>query len=82
MKKLVWARRDQFVRNAIGQMLTYALGRELDYDDEGQITRIKVTADKGGDKFSSLVLGIVNSYPFQYRRNADILPKTAAAQSP
>ena len=44
MKKLVWARRDQFVRNAIGQMLTYALGRELDYDDEGQITRIKVTA--------------------------------------
>ena len=71
LKKLVWARRDQFVRNAIGQMLTYALGRELDYYDEGQITRIKAVADKSGDKLSALVFGIVQSYPFQYRRNAE-----------
>ena len=71
LKKLVWARRDLFVRNTIGQMLTYALGRELDYYDEGQITRIKATADKSGGKLSALVLGIVQSYPFQYRRNAE-----------
>ncbi len=76
LKKLVWARRDQFVRNVIGQMLTYALGRELDYYDEGQITRIKTAADKSGDKLSALVLGIVQSYPFQYRRNAE--PAVAA----
>ena len=52
-------------------MLTYALGRELDYYDEGQITRIKTAADQSGGKLSALVLGIVQSYPFQYRRNAD-----------
>ena len=71
LKKLVWTRRDQFIRNTIGQMLSYALGRELDYYDEGQITRIKAAADKGGDKLSDVVLGIINSYPFQYRRNAE-----------
>ena len=71
LRKVVWARRDEFVRNAVAQMLTYALGRELDYYDEGQITRIKTAADKNGDKLSALVLGIVQSYPFQYRRNAE-----------
>lgn len=73
LKKIIWARRDQFTRNLIGQMLGYALGRELDYFDEGQITRIKTALDQGGDKFSTLVLGIVNSYPFQFRRNAEAL---------
>ena len=58
-------------------MLAYALGRELDYYDEGQITRIKAGADKSGDKFSALILGIVNSYPFQYRRNADPQPDSS-----
>ena len=81
LKKVVWARRDQFVRNIIGQMLAYALGRELDYYDEGQITRIKLGADKSGDKFSALILGLVNSYPFQYRRNSDPQPDSSAKRS-
>ncbi len=85
LRLILWQRRDQFVRNAVGQMLTYALGRELDYFDEGQITRIKTAADQNGDRLSSIVLGIVKSYPFQYRRNAqpvaDNLPKTASNQT-
>jgi hypothetical protein len=71
LKKLVWSRRDVFIRNTIGQMLGYALGRELDYYDEGQITRIKAAADKSGGKFSALVLAIVSSYPFQNRRTIE-----------
>ena len=81
LKKLLWTRRSEFVRNSVTQMLTYALGRELDYYDEGQITRIQAAADKDGDKFSAVVLGIVNSYPFQYRRNADLLPDSPAKKT-
>ena len=83
LKKIIWARRDEFTRNLIGQMLSYALGRELDYFDEGQITKIKTAMDQGGSKFSTLVTGIVQSYPFQYRRNAEPqpdAPKSASAK--
>ena len=78
LKKVIWARRDQFLRNVIGQLLAYALGRELDYYDEGQITRIKTAADQEGDRLSALVLGVVQSYPFQYRRLAEPGKSTAA----
>jgi hypothetical protein len=71
LKQILWERRDQFVRNLTGQMLSYALGRELEYYDEGQITRIQAAADKDGTRYSSLVLAIAQSYPFQYRRSAE-----------
>ena len=71
LRAILWTRRDQFVRNVIGQMLAYSLGRELDYYDEGQITRIKTAADQRGDQFSAVVLGIANSYPFQNRRTIE-----------
>ncbi len=71
LKKLVWSRRDAFLRNTTSQMLSYALGRELDYYDQGQVTLIQSAANKGGGKFSALVLGIVSSYPFQNRRNTE-----------
>ena len=71
LKKIVWDRRDQFTRNLIGQMLTYALGRELEYFDEFQIARIQADLERSGGRFSTLVLGVATSYPFQYRRNAE-----------
>jgi hypothetical protein len=51
-------------------MLAYALGRELDYYDESQITNIKTRADQSGARFSDLVLGVVTSHPFQSRRES------------
>lgn len=71
LKKIVWDRRDQFTRNLIGQMLTYALGRELEYFDEFQIAQIQADLERSGGRFSTLVLGVATSYPFQYRRNAE-----------
>ncbi|MFT5408434.1 MAG: hypothetical protein ACI9NC_001143 [Verrucomicrobiales bacterium] len=72
LRQILWARRDQFVRNLVGQMLRYALGRELKYFDEGQITHIQAAVAKDGTKFSAIVLAIAQSYPFQYRRNAEL----------
>jgi hypothetical protein len=71
LRKVLWDRRGEFVRNLIGQTLTFALGRDLDYYDEGQISRIKTAMEKEENRFSSLILGVVNSYPFQHRRNAE-----------
>jgi hypothetical protein len=44
----------------------------VDYFDEGQISKIKGAMDQNEERFSSLILGVVNSYPFQYRRNAEL----------
>ncbi len=72
LKQVIWTRRDEFVRNLVGQTLTFALGRDVDYFDEGQISKIKKAMEKDDNRFSSLILGVVNSYPFQYRRNAEL----------
>ena len=58
---------DVFVRTMTEKMLTYALGRGLDYHDMPAVRSI-VRRRPGNDyRFSSLVLGIVNSVPFQMR---------------
>jgi mono/diheme cytochrome c family protein len=80
LKQVIWKRRDEFVRNLIGETLAFALGREVDYFDEGQISRIKLGMEKDDLRFSSLILGVVNSYPFQYRRNAESKTAQATAQ--
>ena len=67
LKKLLLDREDQFLRNVSEQMLTYALGRALeDYD---QPTVIKIREElKQDNRFSTLVMGVVKSFPFQHRR--------------
>jgi hypothetical protein len=45
--------------------MTYALGRGVEYQDMPLVRGIARDAHKSGDKFSSLVLGVVKSKPFQ-----------------
>jgi hypothetical protein len=47
--------------------MTYALGRGVEYFDMPTIRSIVRDADKNQDKFSSIVMGIVKSAPFQMR---------------
>ena len=49
------------------KMMTYGLGRGVEYYDMPVIRSIVRDADKNHDKFSSIVLGIVKSAPFQTR---------------
>ena len=51
--------------------MTYALGRGVEYFDMPVIRSIVRDADKNQDKFSSIVLGIVKSPPFQMRVKMD-----------
>jgi mono/diheme cytochrome c family protein len=70
LKKIVHAHEEDFVRNMTGNMLVYALGRELDYYDDCVVKEIETAMAGDGYKFSALIGGIVKSYPFQYRKTA------------
>ncbi|MGI9110514.1 MAG: DUF1592 domain-containing protein [Opitutales bacterium] len=56
------------VRNLSTKLLTYGLGRGLDYYDGPAIDKITESAMKSGNRFSALVLGVVMSDPFRLRR--------------
>jgi hypothetical protein len=71
LKKVVLSRRDQFVECLAGKMLTYALGRGLESYDQPAVRSIRRAVASEDFRFSSLVLGIVNSVPFQMRRSPD-----------
>jgi hypothetical protein len=58
---------DQFLRTVTGKLLTYALGRGVQYYDMPVVRRIVREAALDNYRFSSLVLGVVKSAPFQMR---------------
>lgn len=71
LKQIILKQQDTFTHNVIEQTLIYALGRELDYFDEAPVRKIQADLQQQGHKFSTLILGIVQSYPFQYRKNTE-----------
>jgi hypothetical protein len=79
LREVLWERRDQFLRNLVGETLAYALGRKLDYFDEPQIARIVAALHADGFKFSTLISGVISSYPFQHRRASDAQSPTKTA---
>lgn len=68
LKSILKAQPDRFTETLTRKMLMYALGRGLEPSDAGAVNEIvrKVAADNY--RMSSLILGIVNSQPFQKRR--------------
>jgi hypothetical protein len=56
---------DQFVRVVTEKLLTYALGRGVEYEDMPIVRAIVGESEASGYRFSSLVLGIVKSPAFQ-----------------
>ena len=57
----------QFVRMFIEKMMTYALGRGLEYTDMPTVRAIARDAGKDGNRFSAIVLGVVRSAQFRMR---------------
>ena len=81
LKQAILGRSDQFVRTLTGKLLTYALGRAMEYYDAPAIRMIERTAAGDDYRFSSLILGIVQSTPFQMRRPpSDDAPSIVASR--
>jgi hypothetical protein len=59
---------DAFIRTFTEKLLTYALGRGVEYYDMPTVRAIDREAASQGNRFSSFILGIVRSTPFQMRR--------------
>jgi hypothetical protein len=66
LRRAIVKRPDVFVGAMTEKLLTYALGRGLDYHDMPAVRAIARQAGAHDYRFSSLVLGIVTSTPFQY----------------
>lgn len=64
--------RDDFVATAAEKMLTYALGRGVEYYDKPSIRSIARRAARDGYRLSDLVTGVVTSTPFRMRRTRDL----------
>jgi Protein of unknown function (DUF1592)/Protein of unknown function (DUF1588)/Protein of unknown function (DUF1585)/Protein of unknown function (DUF1595) len=62
-------RPELFVTTVAEKLMTYALGRGVEYYDAPSIRSITREASNSDYRFSSLVSGIVNSAPFQMRRS-------------
>ena len=77
-RTLVTKHRLDFYRCLTEKLLTYALGRGLEYYDVDAVDRIVDRLDKGNGRFSALLMGVIESAPFQKRRN----PGALAEQEP
>jgi len=60
----------QFLRSITEKLMTYALGRRVQYYDMPAVRAIVRDAGKQNDRFSSIVISIVKSPEFQMRRKA------------
>jgi mono/diheme cytochrome c family protein len=67
LRQALVSQREIFVGVLTEKMLTYALGRGLEYYDMPAVRRIVQDSRNNNFRFSSLVMGIVRSTPFQMR---------------
>jgi mono/diheme cytochrome c family protein len=81
LEKALLNRPQLFAGTLTENLLTFALGRGVEYYDAPAVRKIVGDADKEDYRFSSLILGIVKSVPFQMRRaeiNETSVPRTIA----
>jgi len=67
LRKAVLSRSDAFMSIAARKLLTYGLGRPLSYQDMPTVRTIVRRASADKNRFSSLILGVIESAPFQMR---------------
>jgi mono/diheme cytochrome c family protein len=67
LEEALLSRPEMFATTLTEQLMTFALGRGVDYYDAPAVRKIVRDTEKDGYRFSSLILGIVKSIPFQMR---------------
>ncbi len=77
---LLTKHREEFYRCLTEKVLTYALGRGLEYYDMPTVDKIVARLDANAGNFSALLAGVIDSAPFQEERTATPpTPKVAQA---
>ncbi len=70
LKRVILAqRKDELSRQLTRKILAYALGRQLEYYDERAVRDIVAHLRAHNEALQELIIGVVTSYPFQYKKN-------------
>lgn len=72
-------KRFEFLRCLADRALTYALGRGVEYYDRPALEQIIKDVEANDDRFSALMLAVVQSFPFQHRRGDTPPPAATVA---
>lgn len=67
LKKYIMRNKDVFLKNMSRKLLSYALGRSIEYYDFYVINQMTKKLKENDYRFSSMVWEIVNSYQFQHK---------------
>jgi hypothetical protein len=68
LKKMLWNKKSEFVEGFTEKMLTFALGRGVEYYDGAVVKTIADACAKNDYSMTTLMVEIVKSYPFLYRQ--------------
>ncbi len=68
LRDVLTSRQQQFVGTVAERLMSYALGRGIEYYDRPTLRRIVRETAADGFRWSSVIMGIVSSTPFQMRR--------------
>jgi hypothetical protein len=71
LREALTSQPDRFAAVVTEKLMTYALGRPTDYLDMPTVRKILKQAASNGYRFSDVVLGIVESAPFQMRKKTE-----------
>ena len=71
LREALWAGREQFIGTFVERMLIYALGRGLESYDMRAVRKIIRESAKQDHRWSSVVMQVVQSQPFQMRRSSE-----------
>ena len=69
LRSLLLERQDEFVATVAERLLMYALGRPVAYHDMPAVRQVLREAAGENNRWSSVIVGIVRSKPFQMRRS-------------
>jgi len=67
LRDILLSQKEQFVETFTERLLTYALGRGVDYQDFPVVRKIRRDGADNDYSWSSIISGIVSSVPFQMR---------------
>jgi mono/diheme cytochrome c family protein len=71
LKRILLGKKDLFARTVAEKLLTYAVGRGLEYYDRRAVDQIVAAVSRDNYRFSTLVVEITKSDPFRMRRGKD-----------
>jgi hypothetical protein len=71
-----------FVRTVVEKLMTYATGRGVGHDDAPIVRQLSRDLARDNYRWSSLIVGVVKSAPFQMRGGSTTAPHTATVAQP